>query len=75
MNEPRSPLMSVADVARFLSMSVSWVYKEVEAGRLPCVRLGASVRFVPNEIQRHVQGLRSRTGEVVRLRSKDRLGE
>lgn len=50
-------LWKVADVARFLSMSTSWVYKEAEAGRLPCVRIGASLRFSPEVIRRFVANL------------------
>jgi excisionase family DNA binding protein len=53
------PLWTVQQVASFLSMSVSWVYKEVEANRLPCIRLGAAVRFAPEEIRRFLEGLRS----------------
>lgn len=51
-------LWTVADTARFLSLSKSWVYKEVEAGRLPCIRIGAAVRFSPPEaIRRYVASL------------------
>lgn len=49
------PLWKVSDVARFLSMSGSWVYKEAEAGRLPCLRLGAALRFRPEVIRRWLE--------------------
>lgn len=61
MSDAHEPLWTVGDVARFLSMSTSWVYKEAEAGRLPCIRLGASLRFYPAEIRRHLDGLRGAT--------------
>ena len=48
-------LWTVADVARFLSMSRQWVYKHAELGALPCVRIGASLRFQPSEIRRYVE--------------------
>jgi excisionase family DNA binding protein len=51
------PLWKVSDVARELNMSPSWVYKEVEAGRLPCVRIGAALRFRPEAIRRFVEQL------------------
>lgn len=54
MTDPE-PLWKVADVARFLSLSTSWVYKEAEAGRLPCVRFGAALRFKPEEIRRYLE--------------------
>jgi excisionase family DNA binding protein len=52
------PLWTVQDVARFISMSTSWVYKEAEAGRLPCIRLGAALRFYPEEIRQFLDRLR-----------------
>jgi excisionase family DNA binding protein len=56
---PSEPLWTVHEVARHLSMSVSWVYKEVEAGRLPCIRLGAAVRFWPDDIRRYLEARRN----------------
>jgi len=38
-------LWDTKDVARFLKASVSWVYKAAERGDLPCLRLGAMLRF------------------------------
>lgn len=67
MNSPTRPpdalesLWTVQQVATFLSMSVSWVYKESEAGRLQCIRLGAAVRFDPEEVRRYLDGRRSAT--------------
>lgn len=45
------PLWTVAQVAAFLSMSRQWVYKQAELGKLPCVRLGASLRFRPEAVR------------------------
>lgn len=55
-----SSLWKVADVARFMNMSVSWVYKEAEAGRLPCIRIGSSLRFRPEVISDFVERLTQR---------------
>jgi excisionase family DNA binding protein len=38
-------LWDVRDVAQYLKASVSWVYKAVERGELPCVRIGGLLRF------------------------------
>jgi excisionase family DNA binding protein len=57
----------VADVAHFLSMSTSWVYKEAEAGRLPCVRIGAALRFRPDEIRAFLEGERAPRVSVLAL--------
>lgn len=62
------PLWKVADVACFLSMSDSWVYKEAEAGRLPCLRLGAALRFRPEAIRRWLEQA-SAPSNVARLRT------
>jgi excisionase family DNA binding protein len=62
------PLWKVQDVARFLSMSISWVYKEAEAGRLPCVRIGAALRFRPDEIRAFLEGRCAPRGSLIPLR-------
>lgn len=45
-------LGTVDDVATFLNSSKSYVYKEVEAGRLPCIRVGTMIRFDMAAIRR-----------------------
>jgi excisionase family DNA binding protein len=50
------PLWTAADVARFLNASQSYVYKAAEAGRLPCIRIGAMLRFDPARIRQLVCG-------------------
>jgi len=45
-----SPLMTVEDLARYLNVSTSKVYKDAEAGKLPCFRIGASLRFSRRQI-------------------------
>ena len=66
----RDRLWTVADVADYLQLSTSWVYKRTAEGTLPCIRLGASVRFDPEAIaeyasaQRGVGIQRSRTAKA-----------
>lgn len=55
MMQTVEPLWRVGDVARFLSMSTSWVYKEAEAGRLPCRRIGAALRFHPEAVRKWLE--------------------
>jgi excisionase family DNA binding protein len=50
------PRWTAADVARFLNASQSYVYKAAEAGRLPCIRIGAMLRFDPARIRQLVCG-------------------
>jgi excisionase family DNA binding protein len=49
-------LLTVADVARALRLSRATVYKLVAEEKLPHVRIGNTIRFVPGAIAR-----RSRT--------------
>ncbi len=47
-------LWTVDDVARFLRASPSWVYKAAARGAIPCVRIGAMLRFDPEALRRFV---------------------
>ncbi len=49
-------LWTVQDAARFLKCSTSFVYKRAVRGELPCVRIGALVRFDPAAIRRLARG-------------------
>ncbi len=49
-------LWDVKDVAAYLKSSRSFVYKAVEAGTLPCLRIGAMVRFKPEVVRAFAEG-------------------
>jgi excisionase family DNA binding protein len=49
-------LKDVAWVAEFLGVSKSWVYQATSSGVIPCVRIGALVRFDPLVIKAWVRG-------------------
>jgi excisionase family DNA binding protein len=49
-------LRGVAWVAAFLNVSKSWVYQATASGTLPCIRVGAAVRFDPEVIKKWVRG-------------------
>ena len=44
------PFCSAGDIARFLSVSRSWVYRAAEHGEIPAYRIGGLVRFRLSEI-------------------------
>lgn len=48
---PDEMLWTAREVAKHLRASVSWVYKAAERGELPCIRLGAMLRFDPAAIR------------------------
>jgi excisionase family DNA binding protein len=66
-------LWTVRQAARFLNLSVSWVYKQAELGTLPTVRLGASVRFDPRALRAFVKTPPDRTSSRTR-RALGRIG-
>ncbi len=48
-------LRDVRWLAEYLGVSESWVYQASAAGRIPCVRIGASLRFHPMEIRQWIR--------------------
>ena len=48
---PDEMLWTAREVAKHLRASISWVYKAAERGELPCIRLGAMLRFDPSAIR------------------------
>jgi excisionase family DNA binding protein len=46
--EKRTTALTVSDVAALLSISERQVYKLAHDGRIPCFRIGGSMRFDPS---------------------------
>ncbi len=46
------PLWTVEEVATYLRVSPSWIYRAVALGKLPHTRIGALVRFSPAAIRK-----------------------
>lgn len=66
-------LWTVAAAADYLNVSVSWVYRAVERGELPHMKLGGLIRFVPRDLRAHAEGLASEAAggaRVVRLETR-----
>lgn len=45
------PLWTVGDLCRFLGVSKRWVHERTRRDEIPCYRLGALLRFNPEEVQ------------------------
>lgn len=58
--DDRPALLPIKDVARLLSVSLSFVYKLIEQGILPCVRLGAARRVRPSDLEAYIEDNLSR---------------
>jgi len=52
------PLLSVSQLATWLGMSVPWVYKAVEKGIIPFLRIGEAIRFDAEEIRAYLESRR-----------------
>lgn len=52
------PLLTYADVARRLNVSVLTVKRMVKRGQLRARRVGRRVRFAPEWIDRYIEGIR-----------------
>jgi len=48
-------LWTVVEVAEFLQVSRSWVYRAAEGNLLPHMRIGALLRFSPAEIREYAK--------------------
>ena len=61
-------LKDVSWVAEFLGVSRSWVYQASSSGVIPCVRIGALVRFDPTIIKAWVRGESGKTVTLPKCR-------
>jgi excisionase family DNA binding protein len=70
-NEPdQQTLWDAQDVAQYLKVSRSWVYHRAESGELPCLRIGALLRFDPKAIHAFARGDSMHSARVIPLRRK-----
>jgi excisionase family DNA binding protein len=56
-------LLTPDDLCTLLKVKKSWIYDEVEAGRLEVVRLGKQLRFRPSDLARYLDE-RARAGRA-----------
>ena len=47
-------LLTSKELAEWLGMSVSWVYKQAESASLPFIRVGKAIRFDREEIRSYL---------------------
>jgi excisionase family DNA binding protein len=59
--ENDTALITVQEAARFLNVTVSWIYEHVRPeadDRLPVLKLGKYLRFDPRDLREYVDGKR-----------------
>jgi excisionase family DNA binding protein len=61
-NETRSRFVTVAEVAKLLRVSNMTVYRLVQAGQLPAVRVGRSYRIQEDDVDRYLAARYTRAG-------------
>lgn len=54
----RDRLLSVADIRELLGCSRNTVTRMIQTGKLPTIKLGRSVRFLPDDVRRMIEELR-----------------
>ena len=60
-NRMNDALLTVQDAARFLNVTVSWIYEHVRDGaedRLPVVKLGKYLRFDQRDLRSYIDAKR-----------------
>jgi excisionase family DNA binding protein len=71
MNQNEAPnlqpesLWDVGDAAAYLKVSKSWIYRSVESGKLPCLRIGPLLRFLPDAVRTWARADRTAVATVV----------
>jgi excisionase family DNA binding protein len=50
-------LLTPDQLCALLQVTKSWLYDQVEAGKIPCLRLGKQLRFRREDIHRYLESL------------------
>lgn len=48
-------LLNAQDAAKILGMHPNTVYKKVQAGEIPCIKYGTTIRFDPEALRNYGQ--------------------
>jgi excisionase family DNA binding protein len=54
-------LLSLTEVCRELGMSKSWVYKRIQSGEIPSVKLGHNIKVRREDLEGYLEGQRPRS--------------
>lgn len=67
---PFENLWTVKETAAYLAVSTSLVYKQAEAGVMPCLRVGALLRFEPESVRSWARNGGAQSAAIISLASK-----
>jgi excisionase family DNA binding protein len=51
-------LLSITDVCRELAMGKSWVYRRIQSGEIPSVKLGRNIKVRREDLEGYLEGQR-----------------
>ena len=74
-SENLADLLTVQEAARFLRVTVSWVYEHVRPeaeDRLPVLKLGKYLRFDPRDLRTYIDAKRAEARQPRRQRRRHR---
>jgi len=52
-------LLSITDVCRELGMGKSWVYRHIQSGEVPSVKLGHNIKVRREDLEEYLEGQRT----------------
>ena len=50
-----SDIMTAKDLAKLLQVSKQAIYLNVKSGKLPHIKFGRNIRFIKDDVRRHVE--------------------
>lgn len=53
------PLWTAEQTAKYLSMSLNWVYRRTESGEIPHAKLGRAIRYSPARVREYAAKLQA----------------
>jgi excisionase family DNA binding protein len=53
-------LLSITDVCQELGMGKSWVYRRIQSGEIPSIKLGHNIKVRREELEDYLEGQRNR---------------
>ena len=56
---PQRSLLSIADVCQELGMGKSWVYKRIQSGEIPSVKLGHNIKVKREDLESYLERQRN----------------
>ena len=60
VNQRGLDLLSITDVCQELGMGKSWVYRRIQSGEIPSVKLGRNIKIKREDVDKYLEAQRFR---------------